>query len=66
MSDVDFAEEYNRRLHSFESRLKVAALALERRGHSWLLFNLRDFWDRRAAEHILGRPLEDKNVEPVH
>lgn len=66
MSDVDFAEEYNRRLHSFESRLKVAALALERRGHSWLLFNLRDFWDRRAAEHILGRPLEDKNVDPVH
>ncbi len=66
LSNVEFAEEYNRRMHSFESRLKVAALALERRRASWRSFTLRDYWDRRAAECILGRPLEAKPVEPVH
>ena len=60
------ADEYNRQMNRFSQRLKIAALALERRSHSWTMFTLRDYWDRRAAEHILGRPLGAPAVEPVH
>ena len=62
----DLADDYNRQMHRFGQSLKIAALALERRSESWTLFNLRDYWDRRAAELILGRPLGVPAVEPVH
>ena len=67
MPDEEYAEEYSRRISSFENRLKMAALALERRCNSWTVFTLRDYWDRQAAEYILGRPLRDVPVEePAH
>lgn len=46
--------------------MKLAALALEKRSTSWTIFTLRDYWDRRAAEYILGRPIGSHAVEPVH
>ncbi len=64
--DVALSEEYHRRVNLFSNQLKVAALALERRSTSWTMFTLRDQWDCRAAEHILGRPLNPHAVEPVH
>ena len=62
----DLSYEYARRQFQFSERLKIAALALERRSKSWTLFKWRDCWDRRAAEHILGRPIGVSAVEPVH
>lgn len=64
--DDELAVGYSFRMHQFEQRLKITALALEQRSRSWTLFNLRDYWDRRAAEYILGRPLGTPAVEPVH
>ncbi len=64
--DEELASEYSIRMRQFEQRLKIAALALEQRSQSWTKFNLRDYWDRRAAEYILGRPLGTPAVEPVH
>ena len=64
--DMELTEEYCRLQHQFWNKLKIAALALERRRDSWVLFTLRDYWDCRAAEFILGRPLGTPTVEPVH
>ena len=50
----------------FEKEMYRAALALEERSRYWTLFTLRDYWDRRAAEHILGRPISPAAVEPLH
>lgn len=60
------SDEYVSRTKLFEKRLEVAALALEKRSASWTIFTLRDYWDRRAAEYILGRPIGSHAVEPVH
>lgn len=57
-------EEYN--LSGFHARLKMAALAVEARQASWTTFTLRSYWDRRAAEYILGRPIAEAEVDPVH
>lgn len=57
-------EEYN--LSGFQARLKMAALAVESRQASWTTFTLRSYWDRRAAEYILGRPIAESEAEPVH
>lgn len=54
------------RLSQFEEELRTAALALESRWSEWSLFTLKDAWDRRAAEIILGRPVGAPEVEPVH
>lgn len=54
------------RLMQFEEELRTAALALESRWSEWSLFTLKDAWDRRAAEIILGRPIGTPVVEPVH
>ena len=54
------------RLMQFEEELRTAALALESRWSEWSLFTLKDAWDRRAAEIILGRPIGAPVVEPVH
>lgn len=59
-------EEAERSLYGFANQLKIAALALERRSSQWRCFTLRDYWDRRAAEHILGRPIGRPEIEPVH
>ena len=60
------SNEYVRRGRAFEYQLKMAAHALENRYGSWPLFNLRDWWDLRAAEYILGRPIGAAAVEQVH
>lgn len=54
------------RLAQFEEELRSAALALESRWSEWSLFTLKDAWDRRAAEIILGHPIGAPEVEPVH
>ncbi len=66
LQDMELTEECCRLQHQFWNKLKIAALALERRRDSWILFTLRDYWDCRAAEFILGRPLGTPSVEPVH
>lgn len=53
-------------MQGFLSRLKMAALALEEKHNSWTTWTLRNFWDRRAAEYILGRPIDEHPVEPAH
>ena len=50
----------------FASRLRRAATRLETRSRHWTLFTLRDYWDRDAAERILGRPIASAPVEPLH
>ncbi len=66
LADVELSEVYENRRISFESRLKRAALDLEKREKSWTLFTLRSIWDRPAAEYILGRPIGEKKVEETH
>lgn len=58
------SDEY--KLSGFQARLKMAALALEQRQHSWTTWTLRSHWDRRAAEYILGRPIAAQPVESTH
>ena len=58
--------EVHHKLTGFRTRLKVAALGLENRYSSWTTWTLRSCWDRRAAEHILGRPITGHQVEEVH
>lgn len=64
--DPDSVEVWQGRRESFAHRLRRAALGLEERSRYWTLFTLRDYWDRRAAEHILGRPITAAPVEPLH
>lgn len=58
--------EVQYKLSGFHARLKMAALQLENRYASWTTWTLRSCWDRRAAEHILGRPITGHQVEEVH
>lgn len=66
LQDTGLAEECYQRQHQFKYKLKIAALALESRSASWTLFTLRDYWDLRAAECILERPIGVPAVAPVH
>ena len=65
MPESDEEREAVRRV-AFYRRLVRAAINLEERSRYWTLFTLRDYWDRRAAEHILGRPITAAAVEPLH
>ena len=62
----DLDASYRSRIMSFEARMKRAAIMVEERSRSWTLFTLRAVWDRPAAEHVLGRPIGEKKVEPTH
>ncbi len=62
----EYAEAVTSSRDAFYQRLKRAAHGLEERSRYWTLFTLRDYWDRRAAEQILGRPITAAPVEPLH
>ena len=65
-SEAENATRCRGNRESFEKMMRRAAYCLEARSQYWTLFTLRDYWDRRAAEHILGRPITAAAVKPLH
>jgi len=60
------AAQVQYQMQGFFSRLQIAALAWEEKHYSWTTWTLRCFWDRRAAEYILGRPIVAHPFEPSY
>ncbi len=60
------SDDWARRMVHFEASLRNAAIREERNYGSWRGFTLRGYWNRPAAEVILGRPIAPAKVEPVH